>query len=395
MAGIASSHAGDHPSLESRVKGPAEVLADHEPLKCLADSPLPHRPFHVAIGRGSATIVASSPQGVVTVLSSGLRVVGAFDLQAKVDGISISSDGEFLGISLKDRICITTISGEIIREVPHSPWGDDAGGGCTFSPDGRSFWAVRPGVEDREVTIEVLDCDGWPVVATATFEADEEGDWTIAPHPEGRVVGAWLGAGQDGQWLYWCGIEDDWLYVEEEASFSGTGPPVFHPAGAEFLTDDLNEGILTRHRFPSGTGIGELSQATLFPPEDDEDQPDKLSGMSAYVSDARGLVLSDHGRVWLLDLGTMKMEGELLLEGEPTRRHKFDWDDRERLYGDVGQLHWLAPGRLLTVHRNRIESPANPDYRLSVWDMAPICGEMTGPDGGRPLTDAFFSHFLR
>ena len=185
------------------------------------------------------------------------------------------------------------------------------------------------------------------------------------------------------------------MYIEEEASLSGTGPPLFHPAGGEFLTDDLNDGMLRRHRFPNGKVIGEVSEAALFPPEDDEDQADKLSGMSAYVSDQRAIVLSDHGRIWLLDLGAMKMEGELLLEGELPRPHTFDWDDRERLYGEVAQLHRLAQGRLLTVHRNWIEKPANPDCRLKVWDMTSIDGELRGPDGARPLTAAFFSHFLR
>ena len=172
------------------------------PLDCLAESLLSHRAFHIAIARGSATIAAASPQGVVTVLNPGLQVVGSFDLRAKVDGLSISPDGESVGVCLKDRICITTKSGEVIRQVDHSPWGDDAGGGCAFSPDGRLFWSIRPGAEGREVTIEVMDCDGWAGVATADFEAEEEGDWMLVPHPEGEVVGTWIGAGQDGQWLY-------------------------------------------------------------------------------------------------------------------------------------------------------------------------------------------------
>jgi hypothetical protein len=209
------------------------------------------------------------------------------------------------------------------------------------------------------------------------------------------VVGAWLGAGQDGQWLYWCGIEADRLYVEEDASLSSTGFPVFHPAGGEFLTDDLNEGMLMRKRFPSGDMIGELSEAKIFPPEDDRDQPDKLSGMSLYVSDARALVLSDHGRIWLLDVDAMDIKGEVHLDGERPRRHKFEWDDRVRIYSNVEQLHDLGTGRLLTLHRDWIDRPASPEYRLKVWDTAPLGGGMKGPDDERPLTAAFFAHFLR
>lgn len=364
-------------------------------LKCLANSVISHRPYHVSVDRESAVIAASSLLGEVTVFSTQLQVLGSFDLKSKVDGIAISPDGESLGISLKDRICITSRQGEVIRQVNHSPWGEYAGGGCAFSPDGRYFWTIRPGDEDGEVTIEVLECEVWSVVATTSFEAVEEGHWTLVAHPEGRVVGAWLGAGQDGQWLYWCGIEEGWLYVEEEPSLCYTGFPVFHPAGGEFLTDELSEGMFRRHRFPSGEVIRELSEAAIFPPQDDDDQPDKLSGMSAYVSDGRAVIPSDHGRLWLVDLRSMKIVGEVLLEGEPLRSHKFDWDDRERPYGDLEQIHDLAPGRLLTVHRNWIERPANPDYRLKVWDTAPIGGQMRGPDGERPLTAAFFSHFLR
>jgi hypothetical protein len=88
----------------------------------------------------------------------------------------------------------------------------------------------------------------------AFFKTKEDGDWFLIPHPEDKVVGLWLEAGQDGQWLYWSGIHKGCLHVERKPSLAATGPPVFHPAGGEFLAYGVDEGSLRRHRFPSSGG---------------------------------------------------------------------------------------------------------------------------------------------
>jgi hypothetical protein len=328
-------------------------------------------------------------------LTGRLRVLGSLDLRAKTDGIAVSPDGQYLGSSLRDRTCVMTARGEVIREVRHDPWSDCAGGGCTFSPDGLCFWAVRPSGEERQVTVEVTACDGWRAIALEEFEAEEDGYWTLAPHPEGEVVGLWVGAGQAGQWLYWSALTDERLYVEEEPALDGTGPPVFHPAGGEFLTDSLDDGLLRRHRFPSGKVIGQITDGELFPSDDPEDDRDPFSGYVQYLTDCRAMALSSNGRLSLLDLGAMRFEGAVPLEGRPLRPHRFSWNQREHLYGDVEQFLILPGGRLLTVHRNWIERPLEPDYEVRAWDVTSVCEGMRGPDGDWPHTEAFFSHFLR
>ena len=218
-----------------------------------------------------------------------------------------------------------TARGEVVTEVRHEPWLDWAGGGCAFSPDGRYFWAVRCGGDERAVIVEVTGCDSWQVVATEEFEAEEDGYWTVVPHPEGEVAGLWVGAGQDGQWLYWCGIQDDWLYVEEEPALAWTGPPVFHPAGGEFLTDSLEDELFRRHRFPDGRVIGQLSEAEIFPPDDSEEDRDMFGGIPQYLSDRRALVLSSNGRLRLLDLEAMRVEGDPISPSKatPLKPHRF------------------------------------------------------------------------
>jgi hypothetical protein len=132
-----------------------------DPLKCLACIDLPHRPYHLATSPDCEFIVVCSQEGPITLLSRSLVLLGSLDFGTKVDGIAVSPDGEHLGLSLRDRACVLTARGEVVTEVRHELWPDWAGGGCAFSPDGRYFWDVRPGGQDREITVQVTACDGW------------------------------------------------------------------------------------------------------------------------------------------------------------------------------------------------------------------------------------------
>ena len=168
------------------------------PLNCLAEAMLTHRPYHLVVSPGEQVVVACSSEGAVTILSPELRVLGSLELGCKVDGIAVGSHGQYLGFSLPDQTCVMTTRGEVIREVRHDPWPYCAGGGCTFSPDGRFFWAVRPGADERGILVEVTRCDRWQVVAVADFEAEEEGIGTWSPTPRARCWASGSGRARTG-----------------------------------------------------------------------------------------------------------------------------------------------------------------------------------------------------
>ena len=71
-----------------------------DPLKCLACIDLSHRPYHPATSPDGEFIVVCSPEGAITLLSPSLGVLGSLDLGVKVDGIAVSPDGKYLGLSL-------------------------------------------------------------------------------------------------------------------------------------------------------------------------------------------------------------------------------------------------------------------------------------------------------
>lgn len=354
------------------------------PLRRLSRRVLPHRPYHLAVGPTKGEVIAAgSSEGAVTLLTPELRVLGALDFQSRVDGVAVSPDDGCLGLALRDRTCIMTTRGRVIREICHRPWSEWAGGGCAFTPDGRHFWAVRPGEGERRILVEVVECDGWRPLASNEFEVEEDGCWSFLPHPESEVTGLWLGAGQDGQWLYWCAFRDDRLHVEEEPALAWVGPPVFHPAGGEFLTDSLEEGLLRRHRFPDGEVLGQMDEPAIFPHADSNGERERFGQSTQYLSDRRVLAFSSEGRMSLLDLNSRRFDAEVLLE---------NCDDPP---GDVEQILMLKDGRLLVAHRNRVEHRMAPTYELGVWDASPLCCEMRGPEGSRPYTEAFHDRFLR
>jgi hypothetical protein len=133
---------------------------------------------HVAIGSDGEVIVACSSDGTVSVLTPSLQVVHAFDLGAKLDGISASPDGRHVGLSWRDRICLTDLAGKVLREVRHQGWSWYTHGGCAFAPDGSRFWTVRPAEDQGSYLLEVFDCGGWHVEASASFEPEAEGGFS-------------------------------------------------------------------------------------------------------------------------------------------------------------------------------------------------------------------------
>jgi hypothetical protein len=57
-------------------------------------------PYHLTASPGGQFIAACSQEGAITLLNPSLGVLGSLHLGSKVDGIAISPDGEYLGLSL-------------------------------------------------------------------------------------------------------------------------------------------------------------------------------------------------------------------------------------------------------------------------------------------------------
>jgi hypothetical protein len=266
---------------------------------------------------------------VATVLSPSLQVRHAFNLGSRVDGIAANPDGKYLGMSLRDRICVTDLAGKALWEVRHEGWSWYTEGGGVFSIDGSRFWSVRPSGDQSSYLLEVLFCGGWQVEASASFEPEDEGGFVLVPHPSGQVLGVWIGAGQDGQFLYWARLADGLLRVDAEAILAWTSPLMFHSSGREFLTTSWEDGLFRRHRYPGCEVIGELSNEDACLSIDPDGEAEPWGDFMAYVSDRRAIVQTAGYRVLLIDLERMMVEGEVIFPAHPTKDLITDMEDRE------------------------------------------------------------------
>jgi hypothetical protein len=357
-------------------------------LKCLAQVQFPHRAYHIATSANGKRIVACSEGGRGSVLNSKLQVTTSFDLGRKVGGIAVRPRGDLLGLSAADAVALLTTDGEVIHEARHPKWSAYAHGGCRFSPDGRRLWATRPADRTGEPQLQIIDCSKWRVLACEPLPLDEECGYQLAFHREGEVAMVWAGAGQDGQWLIYTRYAGKRLDIYWQPCLLNTGPPAFHPSGAEFLAID-EEQDLCRYRFADGKVLGRLDPARVFPLDNALEPSDLFGVYYDYVSDHRALVHSNEGRLYLVDLRKKRLVDDVLLEGHPLEliRTKCGVGKRrvvtvETFCGDVCYFHTLSPGRIVTVHET------NKQYRLKLWDASPFWEEMAGPGPDRPHTAA-------
>jgi hypothetical protein len=341
---------------------------------CQAEARLPHRAYGVAISPGKEMIAAYSRAGSVTVLSGALRVIGTFEVGRVLDDIAVSPAGERLGLSLRDRILLTNAAGGVITEIEHPAWHQDASGACHFSAGANAFWIVQPSDDPYRYLIEIYDWKAWRSIASGSLTVAEPGGSRFVEHPSAEVIGVWIGAGQDGQWLHrvrWTGQE---LSIEAQPALERwTTPPVFDPSGREFLAMDTYQGSLLRYRYPSGEIILELSEADTFPRGRPDGDSDSFGASMAYLSDRRAAVLTANERILVIDIETMTIDREILLPGHTPWPRVAGWGSVGRIDSDVESFHLLSGPRLLAVHDRT--GRRSSDYQLKIWSEAlPLFG---------------------
>lgn len=249
-------------------------------ITCEAQTFLPHQPYGLGCATMSGTIVTSSRNGEVQVYSPSLQLVSSFELKDKVDKIRISPAGDYVGVCLRNRVLVLTVDGKTVKSIPQQDWDTYATGDCSFFPDNR-FWMIHPIASDK-FQIDVFDTKSWNVVASDHFCLDEQCVFRFIPHPEGRLVAVWAGAGQDGAWLTFTKFQNDHIKVLQEPQI-WTFPPVFHPGGGEFL--EINDGELSRYSFPEVNLLGnQLLQSQTF------GEQDGFDGFVQYVADDKAIL---------------------------------------------------------------------------------------------------------
>jgi hypothetical protein len=193
---------------------------------------------------------------------------------------------------------------------------------CFFDDRGAYLWCAAS-VSGRHIEVQLRETHGWSIVASFLVEDCRGGSRPLffrTSKPD--VLALWLPGGTGGSsFTYWLRLERDAVTCAGEPALDGALPPAFSPGSHEFLAVDWQGGVL-RFAYPDVylTGAcpllpGEGRALDYCPP--------------CYLDERLVLVMSEHQRMFLLDVFAMHVVRELVIEGhEPAPA---EWRDPRRM----------------------------------------------------------------
>jgi hypothetical protein len=163
-----------------------------------------------------------------------------------------------------------------------------------------------------DVEIQLIETDSWRSVSRTTVE-DPFGASLTSFHPTRRqdTWALWLGAGQDGQCVYWLTQDEGKLRATIEPRLENTTPPVFSPSGDEFLAVSEDGASLKRYRYPRIEEAGTCGNPY--------GADDSFGTSVCYLDSTRALVSSFNSRMAIIDTVAMRVVSELIIEGHEPR----------------------------------------------------------------------------
>jgi WD40 repeat protein len=331
---------------------------------------------------GNRVVVGTEP-GQILVFEADLEQTSNFSVGKGMKCLTLSPDGKMLVLSNRKTLVVAGIDGRPVHEETTQLWRGDGFDSALFSADGSTLWVIRH-LEGQQVALELRETRGWRVLRRTTIaEPAPPTFFSLHPHPEGQIVVVWAAAGQDGQWVFWAYDDGSQVRVHEVKPLACTTPPAFHPAGGEFLvvqaeTDDE----IRRYSFPDCTEIDRLEWG---------EEDNCLGGGVCYLSDEHALFNSNHGRLFLTDLGRMIVTDEVVLEGHgprPVNELYPTLKDDLGLCTDFYWIHTLGLRGILSVHDQLPELEGVRHSTLVLWDTTSLFGRFKQVDELLPYTAA-------
>jgi len=319
--------------------------------------------------------------GDIALFGLDLRFVSGFNVKHAITDAAISPTGGLMALVTESRILLTSVDGRLQGDWEWTS-GPHNAGGCVFSQDGNALFVAG------KAGLWVIDTKTAQVVTSDPLAFVKESGFLLRLHPEGEIVGLWATGGPTETELFWSRLHQGHLVIYETPSVKDTGPPVFHPVGAEFLSFK-NDGALARWQFPNSQESAQLDPQHVFPADTSGDPSDGFSEYVYYVSDYRAVVNTQNGLLYLVDLDSRKLIQQLILERyeprtvrstRPTVDH--GWVEVEAQVGPVHSFSFAQPDRLFTIHHDDHSTNS-----VRLWDASsPLIGSIGTPSAMRPFT---------
>ncbi|MEG5046917.1 hypothetical protein [Microcoleus sp. B4-C1] len=308
--------------------------------------------------------------------------------------LAISPKGDLLAAIMANgnHLAIMTAENQLVfeQQLPNPPvkyYNENGFQDCWFDADGLRFWCMKL-IEAQEVEIQIRDTNSWQIQRKLLLK-DPFGwsSFSFHPHPENQILALWAAAGQDGQQVYWLYDDGIKIHAVEVACLADTSPPVFHPAGSEFLVLDDSERELSRFSFPDCNLLGQCKW-----PWPDSD--DGFGYCICYLSDNRILINTNEGIMYQIDLEKMEISDELILSGHEPRPSEELYpnlkDVEEGLCSDLDCFYRFDSDRILSVHSQLpSQKPDSKQKTLVIFGGKELFGSLTKVQQSAPYSKLF------
>ncbi|MEG4807064.1 hypothetical protein QUA82_04450 [Microcoleus sp. F8-D3] len=331
----------------------------------------------------------------VTLVDRNLSPKYEYHLTDEISCLAISPKGDLLAAIMANgnHLAIVTANNQLVYEqqlpnppVKHYLYNENGFQDCWFDADGLRFWCMKL-IESDQVEIQIRDTNSWQIQRKFLLKDPFGGStFSFQPHPENQILALWAAAGQDGQQVYWLYDDGIKIHAVEVACLADTTPPVFHPAGSEFLVLDDSNRELSRFSFPDCNLLGQCQ----WPWPDSDDSFDYSM---CYLSDDRLLINTNEGLMYLIDLNKMEMLDELILSGHeprPSQELYPNLNEEEGLCSDLDCFYRFDSDRILSVHSQLpSQKPESKQKTLVIFGGKELFGSLAKVQESAPYSKLF------
>jgi hypothetical protein len=274
------------------------------------------------------------PDGGILIQFKGSRQVSRYDpqfnflwrkeigiLQGEFEqfSLTVSPDGKFIGMHANKFVCIFDDNGNLLHCLEHEPWQFHQGSGCYFAPpnsEGKKYiWFFVP-ENGGGGYLKVLDRSDFSLVG-GLWQEDIDYYYRFFGTPNNNKVFIDLAAGQDGSRLLEAQVVDKEIQLKEYYQCSDRAMGNFSPTGKEIVFAPQFENEIEIFSFPEMEKIVGIEQEELFESRDEFPGAnlDRVRYIVYYLSATTLMVMTEYGRLLLIDRNSLRCTGEIILDG--------------------------------------------------------------------------------
>ncbi|ASZ12555.1 hypothetical protein KTO58_11775 [Chitinophaga pendula] len=271
-------------------------------------------------------------QPLITKLNANLEIIWEKIMQGQnanyvSSKLSASSDGRLIAIAgMTDIRILDTDAATIQHTVEHGSWSWFLGAACYFTKDNTTIWYVLPGDENVTDELQVMHTATFEVIASYPLLESQRYTYAFHATPDNDIILLEAAAGQEESILMKLYLDNGSISLTKLPQCNDVIMGNFAPSGKEFTIAPHYDGPLEIYSFPEILKVAEQDQEAIFEGSKDfpASEPDNINYSVIFVDDNNILVVSQFGRLLLLERASLRCKAEVMPEGIEFTAYKLD-----------------------------------------------------------------------